>query len=249
MKQLTSFSCSTEAFEGPLDLLLYLAQKEEIDIHNISLSHICKQFADFLEVPFHESELFDVGADSLAHAGALLLFKSRHLLPLSLTPEDEEEQPFSFALGSASSLLDYIKVKFAAKLIKEEELNQAKRTFRGLPPLKLPPPPPRPLASVNTEELNLAFQRILESAPRKPLSSIQGEKWFIADKILYIKELIRQLTTIKLKELFLPLLSREEYIVSFLAILECMKQGDISILRDEESGTLYLQQQEERSYE
>ncbi len=244
MKQSPSFSCSTEAFEGPLDLLLYLAQKEEVDIHNISLSHIFKQFAQFLEEPSNEEENFDIGADSLAHAGALLLFKSRHLIPLSLSPSEDDELPFSYALGSASSLLEYIKVKLATKLLKQEEELQSKRIYRGLPPLKLPPPPPRPLAAVDTTELSLAFQRMLESVPREPLSSIQGDKWFVADKILYIQDLISQSPIVDLKELFIPLLSREEYVVSFLAILECMKQGDISVMKDDETGKLYLQKQE-----
>lgn len=240
-----SFSCSTEAFEGPLDLLLYLAQKEEVDIHGISLSSILKQFAEFIREPSNEDQNFDIGADGLAYAGALLLFKSRHLLPLSLSPTEEEELPFSHALGSASSLLDYIKVKMAAKLLKVHELDQSKCSYRGLPPLKLPPPPPRPLASVDISELNLAFQRILESAPRAPLSSIQGDTWHVADKILYIQDLISRTSLLGLSDLFLPLLSKGEYIVTFLAILECMKQGDLCLLKDEDSENLFLQKKQE----
>ncbi len=242
MSSLATFSCSTDAFEGPLDLLLYLVQREEVDVHRLSLASIVHQFAEALHGEEESLPAPDMekGANSLALMGALLLFKSRHLLP-SFSDEEvdlSEYEPFE----SASALVDYIKCKIGAQHLRKAHQQQLQRLPRGLPPLELPPPPPRPLAPASAEDLRNTFQKLMESLPQPPPSTIEREVWVVRDKIVAIQSSLKATPILSIEELFIAHRSREEYIVTFLALLELMKLGELHLGKDTETNKLYVSQ-------
>ncbi len=216
-----------ENFAGPLEFLLYLIQKEEILSYEISLEKIMAQFKE--QTHFYQEMDLDQGAEFLGQAAFILWHKSKMLLPSNEIPKEEKEvgDP-DFAV--IHHLLDYYRFKEVAKNLSKMEIRQLSCHPRGQE-LAINRKKPLGIEHLSIEDLTTLFHQVLDKAPMTSQSIVE-EKWQVADKIAWIKELCKNKMPLKWDQLFPSLLSRAELIVTFLAVLELIKQGDLKITKE-----------------
>jgi len=233
------YKVKLEVFEGPLDLLLYLIKRDEIDIYDIPIEHITKQYLEYLEA-FKVLDL-DIAGEFVVMAANLIYIKSRSLLPVSQQPpeEGEEEDP-RFEL--VRQLLEYKKFKEAAAYLAEREAIQSGVYGR------VPEVPEfeneRPLAEVSIFDLIAAFQKVLKkvAARREDLREIFEENFTVSDKIEFLLKLTSERPTgLKFTDLFATTSSRSEIVVTFLALLELIRLKQIRVLQAEPFGEIELE--------
>lgn len=222
-------------FEGSLDFLLQLIQKEELQICDIPIQELIQQFLQKL------SDL-DKGAEFVGTAAYLVWLKSRALLPpkeeeLAL-PEQEEDPRFEII----HHLIDYCRFKQAAKELGVRQEQQQACYFRGTagaPEWKKP----LGINHISLEELASLFQDMLKRAP-PPKGQIQEENWRVSDKILLIRRLLNEQSSLAFEPLFFACQARLEMVVTFLAVLELMKLGVAAVGKDPASARLMIVKQE-----
>jgi len=230
MKQNDAHTFSVENFEGPLEFLLHLIQKNEIDIYEVSIKKITDQFLAKL------SEItFDSGAEFIGTAASLLLLKSKMLLPAHESEgmiEGEEDGP---KYNIIEQLIEYCRFKDAAKILGEREFKQSGCYTRGMSSL-IEPTKGFGMDHLTLNDLATLFQKmLLEATPR--MGQIHGDEWSVSDKMIYLRKKIVQEKQISFVALFLDL-CKEEMIVTFLAMLELMKLGELSVLRKDSEMVL-----------
>lgn len=222
-----------DAFEGPLDLLLHLIDQEEVDIYDIPIARITDQYMGYLE----QLEVVELESTSefLVMAATLLAIKSKMLLPkppaidLGLDTEEEGVDPREELV---QRLLEYRKYKSIAEELRDKELARSliySREPVDLTPF-LPEKPANPLAGVDPADLLLALRRVLgRAAKRNEVTRIQRDEISVKDRI---RELVSILRSRKEKVLFSKLFEgdrdRTQIVVSFLALLELMKNKQIT---------------------
>ncbi len=227
MKNLDPETYSLDNFEGPLDFLLHLIQKHEIDIYDIPLHKITEQFlkkwGDWLEPDI------DSGAEFIGTTSSLLWLKSKTLLPKHEQPETPEELEADPRFEIIHQLLDYCRFKQAAKELTEREMHQSAHYFRGGEAVDVKKN--LGIDHLSLQDLALMFQQILSKA-KGHKGQVHEEIWKVADKITWIRHLLISQQKIEFGVLFAIELSREELIVTFLALLEMMKMGELRVIKD-----------------
>lgn len=227
MNQLERDTFSLENFEGPIDFLLYLVQKNEMDIYEVPIQSIMEQYLTKLRASNEPN--VETGAEFIGAASLLMWIKSRMLLPKHeqpLDPEMELDPRFEII----HQLIEYNRFKEAAKELSEREQRQNAFFGRGI---SGPPEVKKPLGieHLTLQDLALIFQDILSKAENK-LGVIDEEVWRVGDKIKWIRSMLNEFEKIGLERLFSTEKSRDELIVTFLAILELMKLGELKIVKD-----------------
>lgn len=222
-------------FEGTLDFLLCLIQKEEIDIYDVPIQNLIHQFIQKFTA---EEEGLDDGAEFIGTASFLILLKSKTLLP------SHEQEPLNLDVAVEDPhfeiihhLIDYCRFKQAAKELSSRQDKQQGCYFRGIdaPEWKKP----LGIDHVSLEELSLLFKEMMVKASQaKPL--IHEENWRVADKIRLIRRWLQETVTFPFSMLLSPDKSRPEIIVIFLAVLELMKTGELAVGREQASGKLVI---------
>jgi segregation and condensation protein A len=212
-----------EAFDGPLDLLLYLIRKDEVDIYDIPIAQITKQYLSYIEA-CHELNL-EVAGEFLYMAAMLIRIKAQLLLP---RPESDEEvdDPRSELVNA---LLEYKRIKLASA--KLEELAQAQ--MRRYPRLDssvsdLPRPEPE-LVRVDVASLMIAFGDLLRRAPKESLYEIRPQEITVEMRKEHILSLLEDKGSFEFDELFLDDPRKIVMVVTFIAILELIKSGVLKI--------------------
>jgi segregation and condensation protein A len=218
-------SFTLDVFEGPLDFLLHLIQKSEIDIYSVQIQNIMDQFTE----RFDKELCVDTGAEFIATASSLLLLKSKMLLPKHeqvSNPEDEQLDP---RFEIIHKLIEYCRFKEAAKELAERERVQGAFYYRGsdIPEIKKP----LGVEHLTLDDLASLFRQIVAKAQHQK-GTIHEEEWRVSDKIKLIRQLLKEPRKIGFEILFSPERSRTELIVTFLAVLELMKMGEIKVVRD-----------------
>jgi len=212
-------------FEGTLEFLLHLIQKDEMDIYEVPLNHLIEQFQKI------ERQSLDAGAEFLGNASFLLWLKSKTLLPTheqAPTPEEMEADP---RFEIIHQLLEYCRFKQAAKEMVILEQKQGNFFVRGSEALEHKKP--LGVDHLSIDDLATYFQQVLaKSNPTKGL--IHEEEWKVSDKIEWIQELFLKATAIPFSLLLNPQMGRIELIVTFLALLELMKMGKVKVVKQEE---------------
>lgn len=242
---MSSYRVSLDAFEGPLDLLLYLVKHDEVDIRDISLERITRQFLEFVE---QARELdIPVAGEFIVMAANLIYWKSRELLPAGAQTAREGEDEDLAGEGDPRwdlirQLLEYKKFKDAAAHLGDWQSARALRHAPrpGLPHLPQGPDPGD--AELGVAELAAAFQRVLAraSAEARP-GQIMDDRWTVPSKIETLREALPPGRAVGFRTLFHPEASREEWIVTFLAILELMKTRELQASQNEFLGDIELQ--------
>ncbi len=220
------YKVNLEVFEGPLDLLLYLIRREEVDIYNIPIVHITRQYMDYLEM----MRLLDlnVAGEFLVMASTLMMIKSRMLLPVEERASEEEvdEEWVDPRLDLVRQLIEYKKFKDVARNLEIRELLQSEAfRFGGDGPTfeKEPVDSALALGDIGLFDLLTAFQEVLSRAPDDSFGHIDPIIWSVPDKMECIQALTAQREHVRFSRLFSPASHRNEIIVTFLALLELLR--------------------------
>jgi segregation and condensation protein A len=229
----------TEAFEGPLDLLLHLIKKNEVDIYNIPMAAITRQYLDYLDV-MRELNL-DVAGEFLVMASTLIQIKSQMLLPQGDEPGLDEDKIEDPRAELVRRLLDYERYRDASIELAAGNLLERDVFARNFVSAELDAfTPEEALPEIELFELVDAFRRILAKAPRESFHEVGSENISIADRISDILEVLQGRESVDFEELFAGSSTREYIVASFLAILELCRLRMIRILQFETFGRLLV---------
>jgi segregation and condensation protein A len=226
-----------ETFEGPLDLLLHLIDKSEIDIQDISINEITEQYMEYLGA-MQEMEL-DLTSEFLVMAATLLSIKSRMLLPKPPVTEDpwltaEDDGDLDPREALVRKLIEYRKFKSIAGQLRDREWERSQvftREVSDLTPFQ-PDKPSNPVEGLHLDDLIRAFRKaMLRMAGRNRIASIRRDEISVKDRINDIILTLKTHSTAG-RMLFSQLIGdgwdRQEIVVTFLALLELMKRQWIS---------------------
>ncbi|MDX1952763.1 MAG: segregation/condensation protein A [Verrucomicrobiota bacterium] len=222
-----------EIFEGPLDLLLYLVKKEEVDIYQVNLTRIATQFIEYVDV-MREMDL-DIAGDFLVMASTLMYIKSRELLPVEqqaqVEGEEDENDP---RWELIRQLVEYKKFKDAAAQLQSLESAQEEIFARvaAKPEFASDALPAR--LEVTIFDLVNAVSAILKRhSARSTTRDLFEDRWSVSEKIEHLVSRIKEGTVIKFSELFEQATSRAEVVVTFLALLELIRMKQLRITQPE----------------
>lgn len=236
-----------QAFEGPLDLLLHLIEKNKVDIYDIPIVEITEQYLDYVsKMPKDD---LDLASEFLVMAATLIDIKSRMLLPKEIDENGEEIDPRAELV---EKLIEYKMYKYAAVELRDMQVYAGKSMYKQPtvpeevskyePPVNLD----SLLADVDLNKLNDIFQMVLKrqvdkiDPVRSKFGKIEMEEVSLPDKITYVSTTVKKRKKCKFKQLLEEAHSKVEVIVSFLAILELIKVGEIEVRQNETFGEIYI---------
>ena len=215
-----------EVFEGPLDLLLYLIRKEEVDIYEVNLTKIATEFIDYLNL-MRELDL-DIAGEFVVMAATLMLIKSRELLPREQRPENqgaEEDEAEDPRWELIRQLVEYRKFKDAATRMQDLEW-RAENTYPRIPGrIEVPEEQPARRSEASIFDLLAAVNAVLKrySDRKGEARDVFEDKWSVSEKIEFLLASVREKAEVRFFELFHSATSRTEVVVTFLAILELVR--------------------------
>jgi segregation and condensation protein A len=225
----TDYKVKLEVFEGPLDLLLYLIKKDEIDIYDISIERITRQYLDYLHA-FKELKI-DIAGEFIVMAANLIYLKSRSLLPLDQQPPEEDADEDDPRWDLIRQLIEYKKFKEAAAQLHDRALEQ-ERIFTRDGGSTAISGAPLALQEVGIFQLIHSFQEVIKRVDaREDLGEIFAERFSVSDKIEKILGLVGGGPPIRFSDLFGQLASRVEIVVTFLALLELIRLNQVRALQ------------------
>ncbi len=222
-------------FEGPLDLLLHLIERDELDITTVSLVQVTDQY--LAQIHSLQQINLDALADFVSIGAKLVYLKSRALLP---RPPSEEEQAEEEAVGRelTEMLREYKRFKDVALALREIEDGGLRAYRRAAPPPDVPLP--SGLDKVTLDRLMALFQEALNRHPEEPTTALPREIVTVKEKVRDIEAALRETGQVSFRRLVLACKTRVEVIVSFLAVLELIKTGRIWGQQEEVFGDISL---------
>ncbi|MBI1914717.1 MAG: segregation/condensation protein A [Planctomycetes bacterium] len=228
------YQVDLDVFHGPLDLLLYLVKRDEIDLRDIPIARVAEQFKHYLDV----LQVIDVErvGDFLVMAATLAELKSKMLLPRPEESGAEEEDPRQELVRQ---LLEYKRFKDAAALLEQQAERQAERLPRQQPPAPTPSGP-TPLRPVELWDLVSAFGRLLRETLALQPQQISIDQTPVH---VYMEEVLGRLRgadRLPLSRLFLPPYTRSRLVGYFLAILELTRRFSVQAEQDETFGDIWV---------
>ena len=223
-----------EIFEGPMDLMIHLIRKNDLDIYDIPIALITDQYLQYLELM--QAMNIDYAGDFLLMASTLTQIKSRMLLPTH-DGEDEEEDPLQ---EITRPLLEYLRMKSAADQLIERNLLGENTFVRNPNRDEFLTSPDDEFIKIGLFELIDAFQKILERIPDGHRVELTADEISVKDKISQIVEILEAKASITFLELFSDNPDKHEVIITFLAILEMVKLTLIRIIQNVKTGILRI---------
>jgi segregation and condensation protein A len=208
-------------FEGPLDLLLHLIRRDKIDIYDIPISHITAEYLAYIDI-MQELEL-EVAGDFFVMAATLMRIKAQMLLPRRTEIEGEEEDPRDELVRN---LLEYKKFKEAALHFSEMEEDR-RRVYTRPTVSTASSGESEQTIEVTVFDLFGAFQKVLEELKKQVNYRIEREPVSLEDRIQTIRERLLERKEVLFTELFESGFDKMEIIVTFLAILELVRLGEL----------------------
>lgn len=229
-----------EVFEGPLDLLLYLIKKEEVDIYDIPIERITNQYMQYLSLM--KLLNLEVAGEFLVMAATLMYIKSRMLLPVDQQIADSEEEPGEDPRWELiRQLVEYKKFKDAALQLGKREEHQANMFPRAGAEIDALPDKPQELAEVSIFDLINAFNTVLKkAAEREDFREILEEKYTVSDKIEEILYTLREKSELIFNDLFAAAQSRTEVVVTFLALLELIRLKRLKVRQENAFAEIHV---------
>ncbi len=223
-----------DAFEGPLDLLLYLIRRQNLDIIRIDVAEITRQYTQYIGLL--EAMRFELAAEYLVMAAMLAEIKSRALLPNPVSTEvDEAEDPRAELIRR---LLEYEKVKMSAEAL--DVIPRVDRDFQialaKQPDFDVGAAPPK----VHISELVLAFSELLARARLSSAHQIEWEALSTRQRMTEVLMKLKEQPELKLSNLFSVEEGRAGLVVSFLAILELVREGLCALVQAAPGGQIYI---------
>ncbi len=232
-----SYRVQIEEFEGPLDLLLHLIKKNEVDIYNIPIAAITRQYLDYMEIM--KDLNLDIAGEFLVMAATLLQIKSRMLLPV--TPEEDGDAEVEDPRAElVRRLLEYQRYRDASQMLncrnllgREVFARKFDSELDELAPVEEP-------ADVELFELIEAFQRVLARVSVDTFHDVVADGISIADRIGEVLSVLHAEKTVCFDALFNTGMTRDLLVVTFLSILELCKLKLIKVVQMENQGSIWL---------
>lgn len=246
-----SLAVKLQVFEGPLDLLLYLIEKNKVDIYDIPIVQITDQYLDYVRKLHHED--MNVMSEFLVMAATLIDIKCRMLLPREVNEEGEEEDPRAELV---QKLLEYKMYKYMSYELKDKYHDAQKVWFKeqSLPKEVSEYVPPLDYETLiggqNLAGLRTIFESVMKKREDKidPIRSkfgkIEKDEVDMDAKMLYVEDLIIMQNHCSFRNLLEKQNSKMEVIVTFLVILELMKVGKILIEQEDAFEDIYITSKE-----
>ena len=236
-----AYQVELTGFQGPMDLLLYLIQKDELDIYDIPVSHITEQFIKHIEIIQMIS--LDQAGEFMAMAATLLVIKMKMLMPRHGDDELEEleEDPRAELVRR---LLEYKRFKEAAAKLQQCETDRAqyhvrKQRYPFVDHLDL-----EPQLRIEMYDLLSALAGVLDRVQAAPVHQVVREPFTVDEKITLIRESLENQETIRFEECFEDDAIKMEVVVTFIAILELVKRGRLEAYQTEALGPIWLKARE-----
>ena len=229
-----------QVFEGPLDLLLHLIDKNKIDIYDIPIVEITNQYMDYIKAM--EEEDLNVMSEFLVMAATLLDIKCRMLLPKEVNEDGEEEDPRKELV---EQLLEYKKYKYMSYELKDREMDSGQVMYKDptipeeVREYEVPVDMDELLGDLTLTKLNQIFKDVMKRQAdkvdpvRSKFGKIEKEEVTLPDKLEYVTEYARVHFQFDFRNLLSKQSSRTQIVVTFLAILQLMKEGVILIEQDQ----------------
>lgn len=239
------YKVDLEAFEGPLDLLLHLIRKEEVDIYDIPIGRITSQYLAYLERMRNLD--INVAGEFAVMAATLMVIKSRMLLPKDERTEGEAEDAEALdpRLDLVRQLVEYKRFKDAADRFSLLEFLRSATYPRG-GVTDCPPEAPedvlsQKLGDLGASDLLEAFRRILErSQETVSFGHLKMQRWSVPEKMRMVLRRLEPGKSLAFSELFPPEAPKGEIIVTFVALLELIRLRHVDVRQDELFGDLLL---------
>lgn len=231
-----AISVKLQAFEGPLDLLLHLIEKNKVDIYDIPISLITEQYLDYIKAM--QSKDMDVASEFLVMAATLLDIKCRMLLPKEVNEEGEEEDPRAELV---EKLIEYKLYKYMSFELKDRQMDATRSLFKSptLPDeIKNYVPPvdyDELVGDMDLSKLNNIFKSVMKRRDDKidPIRSkfgkIEKQNVDMEAKQVYLKLFVSTHKKFSFRDLLEQQGSKSEIVVTFLLLLEMMKIGEIEL--------------------
>lgn len=234
------FRVQLPGFEGPLDLLLHLTKKHELDILDLPIAFVTERYLEYLK--FLQDLDLEVAAEYLLMAATLAHIKSKLLLPRS--PQDQAEDGEQAETGDPRlelirRLLEYQKYKAVAERLGERPVAGRDVFSRGMDSLEQQEPPP--LADIGLFRLLDAFQAILDRAKGRVAFEISSERVTIGERMTQMVELLRARRSCSFEELFDEDMTRYAVVVTFLALLEMTRMRIARIYQADYRSQIHIQ--------
>ncbi len=240
-------SVKLEAFEGPLDLLLHLIDKNKVNIYDIPIADITEQYMEYVRKM--QEENLDIVSEFLVMAATLLDIKCRMLLPKEVDEEGNEEDPRAELV---EQLLEYKLFKAMAEELKGQQLDALKTYYRKpdipedvsgyTPPVDLN----EVVGDVNLIKLNAIFADVMKRKEdkvdpvRSKFGKIEKEEVTMSEKLVDIKAFMMEHKSFGFRELLMKGASKVAVIVTFLVVLELMKTGFITVKQEGTCEEIYI---------
>lgn len=240
-------SVKLEAFEGPLDLLLHLIDKNKVNIYDIPIADITEQYMEYVRKM--QEENLDIVSEFLVMAATLLDIKCRMLLPKEVDEEGNEEDPRAEIV---EQLLEYKLFKAMAEELKGQQLDALKTYYRkpDIPEEVSGYTPPVDLnevvGDVNLIKLNAIFADVMKRKEdkvdpvRSKFGKIEKEEVTMSEKLVDIKAFMMEHKSFGFRELLMKGASKVAVIVTFLVVLELMKTGFITVKQEGTCEEIYI---------
>ena len=230
------YKVTLDVFEGPLDLLLYLIRREELDIYDIPIEHITTEYLKFIEDARRLN--LDIAGEFIVMAATLMVIKSRMLLPVSrrVTEQEGDEEWVDPRLDLVRQLIEYKKFKDAALRLESMEAIRANCfDYGGGRPKfeKTEADAKNAIAALDIYDLLTAFQEVLARATEMPQEELKGIRFSVPEKMDYVLERTRNEGQVSFLTLFDPENApKGEIIVTFLALLELLRQHRVIVYQN-----------------
>ena len=234
----SDYKVQLEIFEGPLDLLLYLIKKDEIDIYDVSIERITRQYLDYIDT--FKMLNIELASEFIVMAANLMYIKSRELLPKDVQPPDEEAEEDDPRWELIRQLVEYKKFKEAAGFlgIQEMKVDELFVTTPEMPDLEAPVVS---MGQVGIFDLIRAFQRVLKRFENTDdFREIVNDRFTVADKIEELLNVVPVGGRVRFESLFSSASSRGEVIITFLAMLELIKLNHLQVEQEQLLGEIVI---------
>ena len=229
------YKVNLDVFEGPLDLLLYLIRREELNIYDIPIEKVTRAYMEYLSL-MRELNL-DIAGEFVVMAATLMVIKSRMLLPVDRRARESgvDEEWVDPRLDLVRQLIEYKKFKDAAGKLSEFEVMRAESFDYGggRPKFEKTAQDARgALGNLDVFDLLTAFQEVLARAAEVPVGELKGVRWSVPDKMDLVMRRVRAEGQVSFSALFTEKSPRGEVIVTFLALLELLRQHRVIVYQN-----------------
>jgi len=232
------YKIKLEQFEGPLDLLLFFIKRDELNIYDIPISRITKEFLEYVNLI--KTLDLEVAGDFILMASTLMHIKVRMLLPREIDEKGEEIDPRAELV---KALLEYKKYKEMSEELTYLESNQRKLNYRGnfsADEKESPPDYEILLKNVSIYDLAKAYKKIIEGIQQPPVHEIAKINVTIDEQIKYILEKVELAGKLHFLDLVIEMKEKIRIVVTFVALLELVKMGKIGITVSKNFNDFYL---------